>query len=91
MYNAYSDKFQDFQSGLSGPVQGGFDIVPSDGADLAQVTRAVMVTGAGDVAVTVKNGDEITLPALSSGVIYPVRVTRVWGAGTTATGSNGLI
>ncbi|MEL7091924.1 MAG: hypothetical protein AAFN94_09340 [Pseudomonadota bacterium] len=86
-----SDQFSDFQPGLSSPVQGGFDVVPADGADLGQVTRALMVTGAGDVAVTLKNGDQITLPGLTAGVIYPVRAARVWATGTTATGIKGLV
>ena len=86
-----SDQFNDFQPGLSSPVQGGFDVAPADGADLAQVTRALMVSGAGDVAVTLKNGDQITLPGLTPGVIYPVRAVRVWATGTTATGVKGLI
>ena len=86
-----SDTFKDFQPGLSSPVQGGFDVTPSDGADLAEVTRALMVSAAGDVAVTLKNGDQVTLPGLTPGVIYPVRVARVWATGTTATGVKGLI
>ncbi|MEM8654399.1 MAG: hypothetical protein AAGF36_06610 [Pseudomonadota bacterium] len=38
-----SDMFSTYQPGLSSPVQGGFDITPDDGADLAQVTRALRV------------------------------------------------
>jgi hypothetical protein len=86
-----SDKFQNTQPGLSGPVQGGFDIVPADGADLPEVTRGLMVTSAGDLAVVLKNGDAITLPGLTPGVIYPVRATRVEATGTTATGVKGLV
>ncbi|WP_415919311.1 spike base protein, RCAP_Rcc01079 family [Tateyamaria sp. SN6-1] len=86
-----SDQFQQYQPGLSSPVQGGFDVTPADGADLAQVTRAVMVSGAGDVAVTLKNGDALTLPGLTPGVIYPLREARVWATGTTATGVKGLV
>ena len=86
-----SDTFGDFQSGLSSPVQGGFDITPTDAGDLPQVTRALMVASAGDIAVTLKNGDTITLPGLTPGVIYPIRAVRVWATGTTATGIKGLI
>lgn len=86
-----TDTFRDYQPGLNSPVQGGFDITPADGADLAQVTRALMVSAAGDVAVTLRNGDAITLPGLAPGVIYPVRVTRVAATGTTAAGIKGLI
>ena len=86
-----ADMFNAYQPGLSSPVQGGFDITPSNGSDLAQVTRAVMVAGAGDLAVTLKNGDTITLPGLTPGVIYPVRAARVFATGTTATGVKGLV
>ncbi|MEO1555935.1 MAG: hypothetical protein AAFS01_05855 [Pseudomonadota bacterium] len=86
-----SDTFREFQSGLNSPVEGGFDVTPADGADLPAMTRAVMVTGAGDLAVTLKNGDAITLPGLTPGVIYPIRATQVAATGTTATGVKGLI
>ncbi|MEL6885380.1 MAG: hypothetical protein AAFP87_12790 [Pseudomonadota bacterium] len=86
-----SDQFQQYQPGLSSPVQGGFDVTPGDATDLAEVTRALMVSAAGDVAVTLKNGDHITLPGLTPGVIYPVRATRIWATGTTATGVKGLV
>ncbi len=56
-----SDKFFNFTHGLNSPAQGGFDISPADGADLAQVTRGIMVSGAGDLAVTFKNGEPPTL------------------------------
>lgn len=86
-----SDQFQDYQPGLSSPIEGGFDIIPADGTDLAETTRALMVAGSGDVAVTLKNGDQITLQGLTAGVIYPVRVTQVNATNTTATGIKGLI
>lgn len=85
------DSFQDHHDGLTGPICGGFDIAPDDGADLAQMTRGVMVATAGDMAVILKNGDAITLPGLTPGVIYPIRIARVLATGTTATGIKGLI
>ena len=86
-----SDQFANYQPGLTGPVEGGFDVTPGDGADLPQVTRALMVTSAGDVAVTLKTGDTVTLPGLTPGVIYPVRAARIAATGTTATGIKGLV
>ena len=86
-----SDKFQQYQPGLSSPVQGGFDVTPDDATDLPEVTRALMVSAAGDVTVTLKNGDQITLPGLAPGVIYPVRAIRVWATDTTAAGVKGLV
>jgi hypothetical protein len=86
-----SDVFRDHQPGLNSPVEGGFDVIPADGADLPQITRALMVSAAGDVAVTLKSGDTITLPGLTPGVIYPIRAARVAATGTTAAGIKGLI
>jgi hypothetical protein len=84
------DIFEDHHNGLTGPICGGFDVTPSDAADLPQMTRGVMVASAGDLAVVLKSGDAVTLPALSPGVIYPHRIARVLATGTTATGINGL-
>lgn len=86
-----TDPFATHVDSLTGPVTGGFDITPDDGADLASVTRGLMVSAAGDVAVTFRDGSTVTLPGLSPGVIYPLRVTRVLASGTTATGVKGLV
>ena len=85
------DTFRDFNAGLTGPICGGFDIQPDDDADVESVTRGLMVTGAGDVTVILKNGETLTLPALAPGVVYPIRVSRALDSGTTATGIKGLV
>ena len=86
-----SDQFDDAMSGLNSPICGGFDITPDDGADIPTTTRAIMVSAGGDVAAVMKDGSSFTLPGLTPGVIYPVRVVRVMATGTTATGVKGLI
>ena len=86
-----SDQFENFHTGLNSPIEGGFDITPDDANDLPSVTRALMVTSEGNVAVSLRNGDTITLPGLTPGVIYPLRITRVLASGTTATGLKGLV
>lgn len=86
-----SDSFSDFTPGLSSPICGGFDVTPDDATDLSGLTRAIILGGSGDVAVVLKNGDTLTLPALAAGVIYPLRAVRVLATGTTATGIKGLI
>ena len=88
---AILDTFGDFTPGLSSSICGGFDIVPNDVVDLPNVTRALVLESGGDVSVVLKNGDAITLPGLTAGVIYPVRVSRVLVTGTTAAGLKGLI
>lgn len=86
-----SDPFETFTHDLSSPIGGGFDITPDNAADLAKMTRALMVSAPGNVAVVLRNGDTITLPSLTPGGGYPFRVVRVLATGTTATGVKGLI
>lgn len=85
------DNFQDYNVGLTGPICGGFDISPDDDSDLVQVTRAFMVSGAGDVSVVLKSGATLNLAGLTSGVLYPFRVCKICATGTTATGIVGLV
>ena len=66
-----------------------FTIDPSDSADLAHVTTALNVATPGTVRITTVGGttDDITI---QPGQAFPVRATRVWLTGTTATGIRGL-
>lgn len=84
-----NDPYADFLLAVDGPLVGGFTIAPSSN-DLPTVTRAVMVATGGDLAVTLRNGETVTLPGLVPGSVYPVRLCRVSVAGTTATGILGL-
>jgi len=65
--------------------------VLDDVVDLPNVTLALVKASGGDVSVILRNGDAITLPGLTAGVVYQVRVSRVLVTGTTATGLKGLI
>jgi hypothetical protein len=85
------DIFGDFTPRFSSSICGGFDIVPDDVVDLPNATRAFVLESGGDVSVILRNGDAITVPDLTAGVVYPVRVLRVLFPGTTATGLKGLI
>ena len=84
------DDFNNKITQLNSPINGGFDIVPNDSADLDKITRALMVATGGDVAVILRDGSALTLPELAPGVIYPVRVKRVLATDTDATGIVGL-
>ncbi|MFG6665073.1 hypothetical protein ACGYKB_17560 [Sulfitobacter sp. 916] len=50
-----------------------------------------MVASAADLAVVLKSGDAVILPALSPGLSYPIRITRVLATITTAKSVKGLI
>jgi hypothetical protein len=84
-----ADPYADHIPATDGPLVGGFAVTPA-AADLPVVTRALMVGGAGDIAVVLRNGDQITVPGLQPGAVYPLRVARVLAAGTTATGIVGF-
>lgn len=71
-------------------------ITPADGTNLPVPTKAIYVGGAGDIKVdmqgscanpNVSNGDggTVTFKAVPVGTVLPIRVTRVYAAGTTAT------
>jgi hypothetical protein len=52
--------------------------------------NGIYVGGAGNLAVTLLDGSEVTLTAVIVGTIYPLRVTKVLATGTTATNLIGL-
>ena len=66
------------------------DVTPSDTTDLSDVTSALNVATPGTVRVTTLDGS-ITDITVAPGHAFPLRVTRVWATGTTATGIRGLI
>ena len=71
-------------TGLIDPADAGFEITPSDTVDLERNTRGLYVGGIGDVTVDMAGGGTITFVALSSGVIHPLQVKRVYATGTDA-------
>lgn len=79
------DNFSGHSVGLTAPSPDGFDITPSDSTDLAYVTRAIYVGGTGNLKVTRLGGAVLTYYGVPAGMMYPIRVTRVWATGTTAT------
>lgn len=63
-------------------------VTPSDTADLAHVTSAVYVGGAGDLALILANdGDTapVTFKAVTAGTVLQVQARRVMNTNTTAT------
>lgn len=68
----------------SHPATGAFEVTPNDSADLAKVTRAVLIEVAGDLDVVMANGDEVVLPVQAG--YNPLAVRRIKAANTTATG-----
>ena len=66
-----------------------FDITPDDAADLPHVTIALNVATPGTVRVTTATGS-VSDVMIHPGQAFPIRVSRVWLTGTSATGIRGL-
>ena len=65
----------------------GYAVTPSDSVDLTNgITRAIYVTGAGNVAVNLEGGGTATLTGLSAGQFVRISVSRILSTSTTATG-----
>lgn len=74
------------QSGLGEPAVYAVAVTPSDDTDLANVSRALYVGGAGDVEVIMLGGRAtVVFSAVPAGTILPIRVCRVKDGNTTAT------
>lgn len=84
-----SDRFEDHTPGLESPAAFLLPVTPDDAADLAVTSRALNVTQSGLVQVTTSGGSVASV-YIAAGIAFPVRATRVWATGTTATGITAL-
>lgn len=68
-----------------------FDIVPSDGVELSEVTKAIYIGSGGDVVLKSLGSTEfVTFRNVPAGFILDVRVRQVKATGTTAADLVGL-
>lgn len=72
-----------------GSAQDMFNITPNDGADLPNVISALSVQVPGNVHFLTESGADRTV-ALPAG-FFPVRISKVFATGTTATGLVGFV
>lgn len=81
------DDYATLATGLDGPFSNQTIVTPSDTVDLTDETRAVYIGAAGALKVTTAGGQTIVIPSgiLAVGVPHPMRVTRIWSTGSTAT------
>ena len=84
------DDFANSSVGLTSPAVAGEAIVPSDSSDLIHATRALYVGQSGDIVAQLVSGDVVTFVNMQSGVIFPLRLSRILATGTTATDLVGL-
>ena len=80
-----TDIFKKHINGLESPASRVYAIQPNDSADLAVVSRAINVAEAGLVQVTTISGTTAQI-FVAAGIPFPIRCSRVWATGTTATG-----
>lgn len=85
-----TDTFSNFNESLDSPIAGGAAVTPHDTNDLTTVTRGIYLGASGDVKLITVDGDTLTFVGLSAGIIHPIRVSRVFSTGTTATSILGL-
>jgi hypothetical protein len=84
------DPFDGYAQSLESPATILVPVTPEDAADLPMPSRALNVTQEGLVRVTTTGGSTATL-YIAAGIGFPVRATRVWATGTTATGITALV
>ncbi len=70
------------------PAQDAFAVTPSDTGGIS--ARALYIGVSGDVKIDTAAGSAITFSNAVGGTILPIRATRVYSTGTTATGIVGL-
>ncbi len=81
-----ADPFVNLSSSLDSPAAHAVAVTPSNSVDLTTAARALYIGVAGDVKVDMVGGETaVTFTAVPVGFL-PVRVTRVYATGTTATG-----
>ena len=80
-----ADQFSNHTPGLESPATHLLAVTPDDATDLAYISRALNVAQGGALRVTTIGGDTETF-YIAAGQPFPIRVSRVWQTGTTATG-----
>jgi hypothetical protein len=79
------DDYSSYTTPPAGPCRNAAAVTPSDTVDLADVSRYLVVTVAGNVTVITQAGQTVAIPA-AAGMPLPVAASRVKATGTTATG-----
>lgn len=77
---------QGFPEELDFPAQNAFIVIKSDSADLEAESRGLYIGGAGTLKVDmIGTGEGITFSGVTAGSVLPIRVSKVYSTGTTAT------
>lgn len=85
------DSFASFVDSPMAPASRCFAVVPSDEAELAEITKALYIGTAGDVVLrAVEAAADVTFRNVPAGAMLDVRVRAVRATGTTAADIVGL-
>lgn len=71
------------------PARGASAVTASDSTAVS--FRALYIGSGGDVAVTMRDGGDVTFVGVPTGSILPIQVRKVKSTGTTATSIVGLV
>ena len=82
---AATDDYATYEILPGGTCRNAAAVTPSDTADLANVSRFLMVGVAGNLNVITQAGQTVVIPA-AAGMPLPIAVSRVKATSTTATG-----
>lgn len=70
---------------VDAPARNAEAVTPHDTDELATVSRALWVGGAGNVSVLMAGGETVTISGVAAGTLLPIQVRRVNATNTTAT------
>lgn len=79
-----SDPWETTSTGIDGPARNAAAVTPNDSTDMPNVARGLFVGGAGNIALTMQGGQELTFTGVTAGAILPICVKRVKSTNTTA-------
>lgn len=60
-------------------------VTPSDSSELAVLSASLYIGGAGNIKVTMKDGQDVTFNSVPAGTTLHIQARRVFATGTTAT------
>lgn len=80
------DSFKEYPVTPNSPIRDAAGVTPDDAIDLAEVTRALYVGVAGDIALITAGGQSVVFQAVPAGSLLPLRTSRILATGTTAGG-----
>lgn len=79
------DKFLYSSDSVAAPARKLVAVTPNDGADLADVPKALYIGAAGTLALIAADDTASVSLTVAAGAVLPIRAKRVLATGTTAT------